>query len=83
ACPLQKGEKKCRKKVRENGNGSWFCSSCNVQVQNYDYRYALRIDLKDPTGELQSVTAFDETAESIMGVEASDLHLLSIDEDVT
>ncbi|KAH9294316.1 hypothetical protein KI387_040480, partial [Taxus chinensis] len=83
ACPLQKGDKQCKKKVKENGNGSWLCSSCNRQVQKYDYSYALRIDLKDPTGELQSVTAFDEIAELIMGVAASDLHILTIDEDAT
>ncbi|KAH9329164.1 hypothetical protein KI387_001272, partial [Taxus chinensis] len=45
--------------------------------------YALRVTLKDGTGELQSVTAFDETAENIMGVKAEDLQFLSIDDGAT
>ncbi|KAH9314904.1 hypothetical protein KI387_023531, partial [Taxus chinensis] len=48
-----------------------------------DYRYVLEIDLKDATGELQSVTTFDEAIESIMGITAKDLKLLSIDDGAT
>ncbi|KAH9292201.1 hypothetical protein KI387_042611, partial [Taxus chinensis] len=83
ACPLAIGEKKCRKKVKPTNNGSWFCVSCNSHVHQCDYRYALCIDLQDGLGELQSVTAFDTAAEAIMGVAATDLQLLCIDDEAT
>ncbi|KAH9295105.1 hypothetical protein KI387_038693, partial [Taxus chinensis] len=45
--------------------------------------YALRINLQDDSGELQSVTTFDTVAEEIMGVTAADLQLLCIDDEAT
>ncbi|KAH9320580.1 hypothetical protein KI387_015219, partial [Taxus chinensis] len=83
ACPLVKNGTQCRKKVQELENGSWFCGKCNIPIQKCDYKYALRVTLQDSTGELQSVTAFDETAENIMGVKAEDLQFLSIDDGAT
>ncbi|KAH9288236.1 hypothetical protein KI387_032353 [Taxus chinensis] len=83
ACPLVKNGTQCRKKVQELENRSWFCGKCNIPIQKCDYRYALCVTLKDGTGELQFVTAFDETAENIMGIKAEDLQFLSIDDGAT
>ncbi|WVQ73180.1 hypothetical protein IAR50_002744 [Cryptococcus sp. DSM 104548] len=76
ACANKEG---CAKKVVEDG-GSWRCEKCN---RNYDapiHRYILNINVMDHTGSFW-ITAFNETAEQLMGISANDLMALKDDEE--
>ncbi|ODO10082.1 hypothetical protein I350_02308 [Cryptococcus amylolentus CBS 6273] len=76
ACANKEG---CAKKVVEDG-GSWRCEKCD---RNYDapiHRYILNINVMDHTGSFW-ITAFNETAEQLMGISANDLMALKDDED--
>ncbi|XP_076936320.1 replication protein A 70 kDa DNA-binding subunit A-like [Bidens hawaiensis] len=79
ACPIMVGDRKCTKKVVNNGDGKWRCDKCDQTVDECDYRYILQIQLQDHTG-LVWATAFQETGEEIMGVSAKDLHLIKHEE---
>eukprot|EP00850_Spirogloea_muscicola_P011414 SM000071S21038 [mRNA] locus=s71:22470:25733:+ [translate_table: standard] len=73
ACPLMQGDRPCNKKVNQDGDGLWRCDRCTPGVvEEPDYRYILQIQAQDHTCA-QWLTAFQETAEEIMGVKAKDL----------
>ncbi|KAL8267037.1 hypothetical protein R6Q59_004381 [Mikania micrantha] len=73
ACPIMLGERKCSKKVTNNGDGKWQCDRCDQTVDQCDYRYILQMQLQDHTG-LTWATAFQESGEDIMGISAKDLY---------
>lgn len=52
SCPSIVGKKKCMKKLIPQNTGMWFCPKFNVEVRDCDYRYLLKIDIQDHTGEL-------------------------------
>lgn len=79
ACPLMIGDRKCQKKVSNNGDGTWQCDRCDKNVPECDYRYILQCQIQDHTG-MTWVTAFHECGEEMMGLSAKDLYLLKHEE---
>ena len=55
----------------------WHCGKCDGEFFESDYRYILKVDLKDVTGYLHGVIYFDDVANQLMGISAKDLCLLS------
>ena len=53
-----------------------YCK-CDGDYLECDYRYILKVDLEDITGQLHGVTTFDDAAKKLMGISAKYLCLLS------
>ncbi|GJT66457.1 replication protein A 70 kDa DNA-binding subunit A-like protein [Tanacetum coccineum] len=79
ACPLMINDRKCNKKVINNGDGKWRCDRCDKDVDECDYRYILQFQIQDHTGTTW-VTAFEKGGEAIMGVTAKDLYCMKYEE---
>lgn len=79
ACPIMIGDKKCSKKVTNNGDGKWRCERCDQYVDACEYRYLLSFQIQDHSG-LTWVTAFQECGEEIMGIPAQDLYYMKNEE---
>ncbi|KAK4800408.1 hypothetical protein SAY86_020895 [Trapa natans] len=75
ACPITIGDRKCQKKVTNNGDGKYRCDRCDQCVDECDYRYILQLQIQDHTG-LTWVTAFQELGEEIVGVPAKEMFQL-------
>lgn len=76
SCPLLVNNKKCKKKVLQTSPTTFRCPKCSTDLLECDFSYVLKMDLKDASGELLQVTAFEGPANSIMGVFAEDFQLL-------
>ncbi|KAK1438236.1 hypothetical protein QVD17_04042 [Tagetes erecta] len=79
SCPLMLGDRKCTKKVTNNGDGKWQCDRCNETVDQCEYRYILQLQLQDHTGSTWA-TAFQEIGEEVMGISAKDLYYIRHEE---
>eukprot|EP00253_Pinus_taeda_P012080 PITA_12080 len=79
SCSSLVGGKKCMKKLIPQNTGMWFCPKCNAEVRDCDYRYLLKIDIQDHTGELASTVTFKDAGSTILGNNAKDFYLLSSD----
>ncbi|KVH91342.1 replication protein A 70 kDa DNA-binding subunit A-like [Cynara cardunculus var. scolymus] len=79
ACPIMLGDRKCSKKVVNNGDGKWQCDKCDQAVDECDYRYILQLQIQDHTGTTW-ITVFQETGEEIMGVSAKELYAMKHEE---
>lgn len=79
ACPIILGERKCSKKVVDNGDGTWKCEKCDKIVNECDYRYILQLNIQDHTGDVW-VTSFQETGEEILGISAKELYFMKHEE---
>ncbi|XP_041053664.1 replication protein A 70 kDa DNA-binding subunit isoform X1 [Carcharodon carcharias] len=66
ACPTTE----CNKKVVDQQNGLYRCEKCDREFTNFKYRMILSVNLAD-FGENQWVTCFQETAEAILGQNAT------------
>ncbi|XP_069471464.1 replication protein A 70 kDa DNA-binding subunit [Ambystoma mexicanum] len=66
ACPSAE----CNKKVVDLQNGLFRCEKCNQEFPNFKYRLILSANIAD-YGENQWVTCFQETAEAILGQNAT------------
>ncbi|CAM8996923.1 unnamed protein product [Rhodiola kirilowii] len=75
ACPIKIGDRQCNKKVINNGDGRWRCERCDQSVDECDYRYILQFQIQDHTG-VAYVTAFQECAEELLGLNARELFVL-------
>jgi len=42
----------CRKKVKKQGDGQYFCHGCKTVQKNVHVRYAMKIQISDITGSL-------------------------------
>ncbi|XP_037089314.1 replication protein A 70 kDa DNA-binding subunit-like [Pollicipes pollicipes] len=62
----------CKKKVLDQQDGTFRCEKCNQAFQEFRWRLLVQMNVADMTGN-QWVTAFQETAESVMGVSADEL----------
>ncbi|GAB4857933.1 hypothetical protein Ancab_015838 [Ancistrocladus abbreviatus] len=80
ACPIMIGDRKCNKKVTNEGDGKWRCDRCDQSVDECDYRYILQFQIQDHTG-ITWVTAFQECGEDIMGMPAKNLYYLKFGEE--
>ncbi|KAK7208245.1 replication factor-a protein 1 [Myxozyma melibiosi] len=70
ACPKEG----CNKKVIDEG-GSWRCEKCNASYPEPSYRYVLRFNISDHTGQLW-LSCFDDVGRIVMDMPADDLHAL-------
>lgn len=68
----------CRKKMQDIG-GQYECISCNVRADTPFYRYSLSVQVSDATGA-EFVSVFDEAAESLLGMKASEFAEIRDDE---
>lgn len=68
ACP----QEQCNKKVVDQDNGSYRCEKCNREYPNFKHRLLLGANVSDPTGD-QRITAFNETAEAMLGKSAAEV----------
>ncbi|XP_028275233.1 replication protein A 70 kDa DNA-binding subunit [Parambassis ranga] len=66
ACPSQD----CNKKVVDQQNGMFRCEKCDKEFPNFKYRLILSANIAD-YGDNQWVTCFQESAEAILGQNAS------------
>ena len=64
------------KKIADKFGDSWHCGKCDGEFAKCDYRYILKVDLEDVTGNLHGVIAFDDAANQLMGISAKGLCLL-------
>jgi len=70
ACPST--EPRCNKKVSEDGQGQYHCAKCNKTYTECNPRYILSMICSDATGT-EWLTAFDDVAKTILGIDASKL----------
>lgn len=68
ACP----NTDCQKKVIDRNDGTYRCEKCNIETEDFKYRYMLSAQFSDSTGN-QWVTLFQESAESLLGITSADL----------
>ncbi|KAM3875120.1 replication protein A 70 kDa DNA-binding subunit [Diretmus argenteus] len=66
ACPSQE----CNKKVVDQQNGMFRCEKCDKEFPNFKYRLILAANIAD-YGDNQWVTCFQESAEAILGQNAT------------
>jgi len=81
ACPNQVDSRDCNKKVGENGDGSFRCEKCNMDLNNFKWRLMLSINIGDFSDGVWG-TCFQETAEKLLGMSSEEVGNLSVtDED--
>eukprot|EP00055_Hartaetosiga_balthica_P006628 m.21174 g.21174 ORF g.21174 m.21174 type:complete len:599 (-) comp5330_c0_seq1:2074-3870(-) len=68
ACPSDS----CNKKVIENGPGEFHCEKCGRTYENFQWRLMLQMSIADCSGQ-QWCTAFQDTAETLLGCSANEL----------
>lgn len=79
ACRLDFNGRQCNKKVTDDdGTGMFYCQRCNQTCQPM-YRYLLNLKYVDFTGALESVSAFGESGDAVMGMTADEAHQVCAD----
>ncbi|GLJ49286.1 hypothetical protein SUGI_1041640 [Cryptomeria japonica] len=78
ACPLIVNGRPCKKKCTQHADDSWFCSRCQMTMQDCNYSYLLPLKLQDATGTLWA-TAFDEGGIRLLHKTAKQLYALQND----
>jgi hypothetical protein len=74
ACTGERAGKMCQKKMIPQDNGSYYCESCQREGQP-TWRYLLNMSIIDFDSQLQNVSVFGETGESVMnGLTADRVH---------
>ena len=68
ACPLFVDGIQCMKKISHKVGNIWHCGKCDGEFLECDYRYILKVDLEDITGQLHGVAASDDVAKQLMGI---------------
>ncbi|GLJ22966.1 hypothetical protein SUGI_0433260 [Cryptomeria japonica] len=81
ACPLIVNGRPRKKKCTQQVDDSWFCSRCQMTMQDCNYSYLLPLKLQDATGTLWATTTFDEG--SIQLVQKTAKQLCALQNDVT
>ena len=76
ACPNQVDGKDCNKKVQENGDGSFRCEKCSLDLQNFNWRLMLSMNVGDYSDAIWA-TGFQETAEKLLGMSSEEVGNLS------
>ncbi|XP_057833304.2 replication protein A 70 kDa DNA-binding subunit A-like [Cryptomeria japonica] len=82
ACPLIVNGRPCKKKCMQQVDDSWFCSRCQITMQDYNYSYLLPLKLQDATGTLWA-TAFDGGSIHLLHKTAKQLYALQNDATTT
>ncbi|EFJ14741.1 hypothetical protein SELMODRAFT_423315 [Selaginella moellendorffii] len=61
----------CGKKTSRTADG-WFCSYCNIESANMEFKYALKMCIEDSSSHVWAI-AFQEAAQEIVGIPAKKL----------
>ncbi|GMM57170.1 replication factor A subunit protein [Maudiozyma humilis] len=69
----------CNKKVIEEPDGTWRCEKCDTNNAAPQWRYMLTVSVLDETNQLW-LTLFNEQAEQLLGVDATELVRLKDEE---
>ena len=77
ACPLFVDGIQCMKNIADKVGDIWHCGKCDGDFAECDYRYILKVDLEDLTGNIHGVIAFDNATNQLMGISAKYLCLLA------
>ena len=64
----------CKKKI-DGKDGQFYCQNCDKNYENCIYRYKLKLELSDKSGDMR-VMCWENSAEQLLGIEAQSLHLL-------
>ena len=62
----------CNKKVVEENPGEWRCEKCDKSWSQPQYRYVIKFNVTDHTGQIW-LSGFDDTGRTIMGMSADQL----------
>lgn len=68
ACPKEN----CNKKLSDQGDSRYRCEKCQETTTEYKYRLLLQMNIADHTHQIW-VTAFQDTAETILGKKTEDI----------
>ncbi|EFJ37129.1 hypothetical protein SELMODRAFT_77809, partial [Selaginella moellendorffii] len=71
ACINVVNAQQCGRKTTQTANG-WFCSYCNIEFANMEFKYALKMCIKDSSSHVWAI-AFQEVAQEIVGMPAKEL----------
>jgi replication factor A1 len=81
SCGKEIDGKQCMKKVLEQGDGTYRCEKCAEEKSQFTWRIMLQLNMADCTDNTWA-SAFQDTAEKILNVQASELgRLLETDEE--
>jgi len=76
ACSNKMDDRECNKKIQENGDGSYRCEKCSLNLNEYKWRLMLSMNMGDFSDGVW-VTCFQETAEKILGCSSEEVGKLS------
>jgi replication factor A1 len=68
-------QENCIKKVIVETDGQWRCEKCQVSMPQPNYRYAVSINIADPSGQLWA-SCFDDVGNIILGKSANEINEL-------
>ncbi|EFJ04211.1 hypothetical protein SELMODRAFT_432625 [Selaginella moellendorffii] len=71
ACINVVNARQCGKKTTRTADG-WFCSYCNIESANMEFKYALKMCIEDSSSHVWAI-AFQEAAQEIVGMSAKEL----------
>ncbi|XP_024522449.1 replication protein A 70 kDa DNA-binding subunit C [Selaginella moellendorffii] len=71
ACINVLNARQCGKKTTRTADG-WFCSYCNIESANMEFKYALKMCIEDSSSHVWAI-AFQEAAQEIVGMSAKEL----------
>ena len=67
----------CKKKVRLNMHGYFFCVKCERSSEKCIFRYSTWVKLSDQYGEIEAI-AFDDLMKQLIGIDAETLKDISL-----
>jgi len=76
ACPNQVDGRDCNKKIQDNGDGSYRCEKCSLNLNNFKWRLMVTLNMGDYSDGLWA-TCFQETAEKLLGMSSEEVGNLS------
>jgi len=76
ACPNQDDGRDCNKKIQDNGDGSYRCEKCSLNLNNFKWRLMVTLNMGDYSDGLWA-TCFQETAEKLLGMSSEEVGNLS------
>lgn len=76
ACPNQIDGRECNKKVQDNGDGSFRCEKCSLNMNNFKWRLMVSLNMGDYSDGMWA-TCFQETAEKLLGMSSEEVGNMS------
>jgi len=79
-CAKTVNDRKCQKKVQDEGDGNYRCEKCNTSDNEFEYRIIMKASIADDTGT-QYVTFFQDQGSQLLGMESQEFGRLFDDRD--